>query len=208
MADFANHQRFTLRCLSEDLVPVSICLIKNIKTPKGIQIIHKAERALLNERVRSINNSINMFKSQRDTCMVHLEEVLDTHWMARCKDFIEIGRETQHLKTQKRQIDKFNRLIQKKKQKEECNMHGIHSGYHSNTANQNNNTAEDQINTKTWVKNLSTTPLTQAQIKALSHGPNFALVPKEPPIGEYIVAIENACTKLHQGKAEELRGEI
>ena len=65
MADFANHRRFTLRCLAEDLVPVSICLEQNIKTPRGLQIIKKAERALLKERVRSINNTLNMLKSQR-----------------------------------------------------------------------------------------------------------------------------------------------
>ena len=42
----------------------------------------------------------------------------------------------------------------------------------------------------------------------MSHGPNFVIVPKEPPTSEYIVAIERACLKLPTGKAEELRGEI
>ena len=60
----------------------------------------------------------------------------------------------------------------------------------------------------TWVKNLSSTPLTQVQIKALAHGPNFAIVPRGPPVGEYIVAIENVCNQLQPGKVEELRGEI
>ena len=44
---------FILRCLSKGLVPVSICLTKNIKTPKGLQIVRRAERALMNERIRS-----------------------------------------------------------------------------------------------------------------------------------------------------------
>ena len=69
MVDFANHRRFTLRCLSKGLVPVSICLQKNIKTPKGLQIVRKAERALMNERVRSINNTLNMVRDLRDTCI-------------------------------------------------------------------------------------------------------------------------------------------
>ena len=63
MLDFTNHRRFTPRCLAEDLVPVSIRLKQNIKTPKGLQIIKKAEKALLNERVRSINNTLIMLKS-------------------------------------------------------------------------------------------------------------------------------------------------
>ena len=61
---------------------------------------------------------------------------------------------------------------------------------------------------KKWVWNISKTPLTQAQEKLLSHGPNFVIVPKEPPTTEYIVAIEKACLKLPTGKVEELRGEV
>ena len=37
--------------------------------------------------------------------------------------------------------------------------------------------------------------------------PDFVLVPREPPICEYIAATEKACQHLMQGKAEELRGE-
>ena len=50
------------------LVPVSIHLQKNIRTPKGLQIIKRAERALMNERIRSINNTLNMVRDLRDTC--------------------------------------------------------------------------------------------------------------------------------------------
>ena len=53
--NLSDHRRFSLRCLSEGLIPVSVRLKSNIKTPKGRQIIKKAEIALLNERVRSIN---------------------------------------------------------------------------------------------------------------------------------------------------------
>ena len=85
MADFSNHRRFTLRCLSKNLIPVSVRLKSNIKTLKGKQIIRKAERALLNERVRSINNSLAMFKEQRDTCMNNLSTVLDEERMKDCE---------------------------------------------------------------------------------------------------------------------------
>ena len=210
MADFANHRRVTLRCLKEDLVLVSICLPKNIGTPKGFQIIRRAEKALLNERVRSINNTINMLKIQRDTCIDCLERVINEDWMDRCREFIEIGREAQHYKILERQKDKFNRLERKKMREGGCtNLHGIHIGNHSNITSYNNtNHLHDKANENTWVKNLSSTPLTEAQTRPLAHGPNFAVVPRSPPVGEYIAAIEHACNQLQQGKAEELRGEI
>ena len=211
MVDLANHRRFTLRCLKEDLVPVSISLTKNIRTPKGLQIIRKAEKALLNERVRSINDTINMLKTQQDTCIDCLEMVLNEEWMDRCKEFIEIGREKQHYKTLERQKDKFDRLLQRKKMREgdHTNLHGIHIGNHSNSTSYNStNCAHDKTKENTWVKNLSSTSLTQTQTRALTHGPNFAVVPRSPPVGEYIVAIEHICNQLQQGKVEELRGEI
>ena len=230
MVDFANHRRFTLRWLAEDFIPVSIRLKQNIKTPRGLQIIKKAERALLNERIRSINNTLNMLSSQKDTCMKELERSINEEWMAECKAFIEVGRENQHLKTLRRQKDKFHKLLYKKQEKEgrrTCLL-GIHNDHHSNPTRQNNshiqiggeNTSdqgnsnprgEDEIpETKenTWVKNLSNSALTKDQIKALAHGPNYAIVPRCPPTGEYIIAIENVCNQLPQGKAEELRGEI
>ena len=141
MADFANHRRFTLRCLAEDLVPVSICLKQNIKTPKGLQIIKKAERALLNERVRSINNTLNMLKSLRDKCMNELERGINEEWMTRCKEFIEVGRENHHHKTLNRQKDKFNKLLLNKQVREgKCtDLHGIHNDHYSNPTRQNNN---------------------------------------------------------------------
>ena len=59
-----------------------------------------------------------------------------------------------------------------------------------------------------WVKNLSDTPLTEAQTRLLAHGPNFAIIPRNLPIEEYVTSIEHACQKLKEGGADELRVEI
>ena len=37
--------------------------------------------------------------------------------------------------------------------------------------------------TNTWVKNLSSIPITKAKEHLLAHGPNFAITPKHPPNG-------------------------
>ena len=46
------------------------------------------------------------------------------------------------------------------------------------------------------------------QEKVLAHGPNFAMVANDPPIGKYIAQIERMCQKMKQGEAEELQGQI
>ena len=50
MVDFKNHRRFLLRCLDNNIIPVSLKLRSNIKTPKAKKVIKKTERALLNEK--------------------------------------------------------------------------------------------------------------------------------------------------------------
>ena len=55
---------------------------------------------------------------------------------------------------------------------------------------------------------MSKIPLTEAQENLLPHGPNFAITPRRPPIGEYIAAVEQACQNMAQGEAEELRAEV
>ena len=47
MANFKNHQRFTIKCLKNNIVPVSVRLKTNIKTRKGLEIIRRAEKNTL-----------------------------------------------------------------------------------------------------------------------------------------------------------------
>ena len=89
MVDFQNHRHFTLRCLGEKVVPVRMKLKSQVRTPKGLQIIRRAEISLLNERIRLINNTINMLRQERDTCIKKLKEKLDEDLIQECENFIE-----------------------------------------------------------------------------------------------------------------------
>ena len=42
----------------------------------------------------------------------------------------------------------------------------------------------------------------------MSHSPKFVIRPRKPPVREYIAAVEQACTKLNQGEADELCVEV
>ena len=63
-----NHRRLSMRCLGTDIIPVSIRLKGCIRTPRSVNIFKKAERALLNERIGTIN-SLELFEYQRGTCI-------------------------------------------------------------------------------------------------------------------------------------------
>ena len=189
MANFKNHRRFSLRCLDQDVIPVSIRMKTNVKTPRGLYIVKRAERALLSERIRSVNNIINMMKMQIDTCMDQLKTCLDDRAMEECKLFINNMKELRH-NTLVRQLHKFDRLCHKNK------IQGGHSNYQQKQDGCSNIREEGEEKDQKWVINTSDTPLTEAQEKLLAHGPNYAVVPKHPPIIEVITSIEKTCQNM------------
>ena len=100
MANYRNHLRFTIKCLKNEVIPVSVRLKTNIKTPKGIQIIRKAEKQLLNECIRLITNTIELLMLKSDTCSNKVKEILlekdDHNTLEEYKILIERVREYRH----------------------------------------------------------------------------------------------------------------
>ena len=136
-------------------------------------------------------------------------------------------REWRHRTVLERHLIKFERLCQKTKgghSKQPSGGHSYHTDYRtqSNALNilpavTSNSVATtttttidtaDAIDKGQWVINLSTTPLLQAQASMLVHGPGYAVTPKHPPYGDYIAAIEKACSTMEPNSAKELRAEI
>ena len=113
MVAFQNHRIFSLRCLKEDLIPVSVKLKSNIRTPKARLITKKVERALLNERIRSINNTLTMMRIERYTCMNSLLDIFSKETMEECSKLITLRREAYYIKVKKRQISKLEQLCQR-----------------------------------------------------------------------------------------------
>ena len=90
VSNFKNHRRFLLRCLSQGITPVSLQLKNLTRTHRGEGIIKRAEKQLLNERIRNINYKIEryhhdkyMYKKQLEDLLQHDQEV----WNA-CKEEI------------------------------------------------------------------------------------------------------------------------
>ena len=65
-SNYRNHGIFTLRCISKGITPVSIRLKTTVRTEKARKMIRKAERDLLQARVKSINCMLYSNAKQRD----------------------------------------------------------------------------------------------------------------------------------------------
>ena len=208
MANYRNHRRFSIKCLKSEVIPVSIRLKTNIKTSKGLQIIRRAEKQLLNECIRSVNNTLELLMLKRDACIEELKENIQDKsrdkdqdkTFEECGSFIKRIIEYRHNQVLNRQRQKFENLQWKK-------IGCSNQGQNTCTDMATNKTVDDNRN-KNWVINLSNTPLTTHQERLLSWGPKFFIRPKKPPVREYIAAVEQACTRLNQGEADELQVEV
>ena len=107
LANFKNHRRFTFRCLSQMITPVSLRLKRNIKTERGIKIIQKAEKQLMDERVRQINNTIDICNNLINTCMNELKVKIGQELYDKCQEFIEKIREWRHKTVLDRHLKKY-----------------------------------------------------------------------------------------------------
>ena len=169
-----NHRRFSLRGLGNGIIPVSIRLKNNVRTQRSDNIIQKAERSLLNERIREVNITLDWLKHDTYMYQSKLSAIISPDHMEECKKFIKEHKELRHKSVMERQKKKYLKLWDQK-YKSGNSSNGTCIGGHSNQDKNSN------INTKHWVVNLSSQPLSPAQETVLAHGPNFAVTPKTPP---------------------------
>ena len=205
IADFMNHRRFTLRCLSQKITPNSLKLKSNIKTSRGKRKLEKVERQLANERARNINNTIATCTCLRDTCIDELKDQISNSYFQECAKFIERIRETRHQTVLKRHLSKFDQLWQRFRghcsKQETTNGHPNirHRVQEETSPAKVTDTTSTEVSpattstttTDTTTKNISIDGSgiswahhqQRAQVSLLVHGPNFTVAPRHPPWG-------------------------
>ena len=113
-SDYKNHRIFSLRCIHKELIPVSIKLKSTLDTPKARQIIRKAEKDLLQARIKAINNILVQVKRETQDCRAKLASIILQERLEQCQHFINKVSELRFNKVKQRQINKLNHLVSKK----------------------------------------------------------------------------------------------
>ena len=113
-SDYKNHRIFSLRCIHKELIPVSIKLKTTLDTPRARQIIRKAEKDLLQARIKAINNILEQVDRESQECRAKLASIILQERLEQCQDFINKVSELRFNKVKQRQINKLNHLVAKK----------------------------------------------------------------------------------------------
>ena len=112
--NYKNHRIFTLRCLHNDLVPVSIKLKSTLRSERARKRLRSAEKQLLQTRLKSISSLLDNNAKQIELTMSQIAFNLPTPSYTECQEFIEKVKELRFKKVKERQVRKFNNLLNKK----------------------------------------------------------------------------------------------
>ena len=102
-----------LRCLHNELVPVSIKLKSTLKSERAKKILRSAEK-LLQTRLKSINSLLDNNAKQLELTRSKIASILPATSYQQCQEFMGEIKETRFTKVRERRVRIFNNLLNKK----------------------------------------------------------------------------------------------
>ena len=113
LARYRNHRVFTLRCRDLDLTPPSVKPTCPINTNRAREIVKKAQKDFLRERLRVINHRIDDFKSKSESYNLKIQDRFPGDVQRHVDDHIARSREGEFSRSKLRQTRKLDRLQEK-----------------------------------------------------------------------------------------------
>ena len=169
IARHRNNIIFDLRCKKAGLLPPSLRIRSPISTGRGIRIATRASQQFLNEHIRYGNQQKKALTDEMRWIELELRRRMNEEDFNTITTMAQSTAEATFRRRKEHQQTKFEKLRNRSQPKE--------------------------VNTKepsTWVVNLSSHQLTQAEQKVLAKGLNFAPAPKRIPTQELIAGAEQA----------------
>ena len=181
-----------LTCAAQDTVSFLPVLgwVRTSTVWRRKKIIRKAEKNLLEVRIRHCTFTLKKLKIEEEDLTSQLDSKISKPQLSLIKTFLADQKQLQYERVKKRQKEKFVNLSARNT---------------LSKSSEDETTAELQ---KRWVINKSSKSLDAASTSLLRKGLNFAVSPKVIPTEEIITATELACKNLDDLKAASLRSEV
>ena len=181
-SEYKNHRIFTLRCIHNDLVPSSIKLKSTLKSTRANQILRKAEKDLLQARVKSINYILDQTSKQLEECRSKLATIVSSQKLRECQDFVDKVGETRFNKVKLRQLNKLNLLTIRK----EGNITRWSNNTNNNNLASNNLASHNLNNSQVNINNSQVNPPREGITPSQANLPREGITPSQvnPPLGK------------------------
>ena len=106
LARTRNHLRYNLTCYNSHLTPTGLSIRSNVRGPKAQFIIQKAERALVNERIRQHNFTVDVLVSEREKLLDRLQSKLTSNEFQEVARFSQNASQVENNRVKARHIEK------------------------------------------------------------------------------------------------------
>lgn len=187
--NYTNHLRFSLRCLHTNLLPKDLQLKCKVNTTRSREILHKAGKLLLQERIHMNHMKRDRLKREVECLRSNLKEKLKPDEFDAISIIHAHTLEKNMTTAKERHLKKFENLVNKQNARKE----------------QDN---QSELDKSRWIMNLSTKELTNDQTKLLSKGMNFSITPKEIPVKEIVSRVENTVKNLEKAESDNIRAKV
>ena len=173
---FKQHRVFNLRCLKENVVPISVKLnFRQFKQLNEHKILCKTHRQILNSRVRKTNRTIDKISKDIELLRSNIKTKVSPPHFKSMTDVIHKSKEILFKKVKQCKVRKFKHLKE--------------SPTHRDTP------VPEHISKK-WVINLASKDLSPGEVRLLQRGPKFAVSTPKMPVTEYIAVTKQICDRL------------
>ena len=197
IAAFENHLHFTLHCKHHGVFPTSLTLKCSMKGKKANNIIIRAQKGLMNQRITWINGQLEYYKRIRTDADEYLFTSLPGDVYEEVGTWMEVTRKREFDRIRDRQKAKYQKIsLKQRKTDEDTGITKVSS-------------KEKQDLRSKWVVNLSDRTLTDEEKSLLQKGMNFAVTPTSVPVKDYVIGIESACRLIgpYSKQADRLRSD-
>ena len=184
---YNSHHRYNLHCKHNDVIPTYAKIKAQDDIHEVREILHKAEKAILNVHITIIIKKKESIKKQIQDIRSRIQGTVEQNEYETIIKLNAKAEGKEFNRSRDRQKKKFNAISTKKN---------------------NDHIQKEGKNSKKWIKNISSIELTPDQEKILKKGGNFAITPTSIPKEDYIVAIEQASKMMSKGEAAAMRAEI
>ena len=187
-AKYTNHLRFSLRCHHNNLIPKDLRLKSRIKTIRSRQILDRASRQLLQERININHNRRNRLKISIDHQTQHLKSTLHPQHFEDLHSLHNKTYSREMAATKERHLKKHTTLSTQYQQKQVAELQN-----------------QIAIDKSKWVVNLSTKTLSLHEKDLLEKGLNFSVTPKNIPTKDIVAKVETVLKNLPIAEADNIR---
>ena len=193
LARYNNHLTFLTRCIKSHIIPRYKSIQPPVSTKGARRVAELASMRFLRERIRLTQRAKGDAKRETKSTARGITAALTADEASEMLEKIRVNIQRVFTATKDRQRRTFLKLVQQKQASVSKTPHADQT---------------PRVDRNEWVINLSSRPLSDAEVSLLEKGLNFAVTPTNISATEIVAKVESAIRTLDSERADTVRRSV